>query len=282
MTTVMGDSTNPSDLPSGLGAYAGYDDGHWADYLAIKGEHPFVPVLEITVFLANQGVVLDIENGDATPPDAPRYVNERTTAGIWRPVLYMSRDLMPAVVGALNNARIPRAAYRLWSAHYGGGAHICGPSTCQSPVQADGTQWIDHGGWDESILADGFFPSPNPTPAPGPPPSSGTPYSIPGEAGQMNVDITFGVTGNDGTAYVDVPIPPGCTHCIGASVDVADPATWSPPMQDVDIRPPMSGERSFSGAVAQPCVGAQTAGHQRIRLAGGASQHFYTGHSQWA
>lgn len=279
----MGDSTVPSDLPSGLGAYAGYDDGHWPDYLAIEGAHPNVPVLEITAFLANQGVVLDIEKGDADPPDAPTFVNWRTVAGVWRPVLYCSRDDLPAVVGALNNARIPRAAYRLWSAHYGDGQHICGPSPCGSSVQADGTQWIDHNGdWDESILADGFFPSPDPAPAPGPPPSSGPPYFIPGGNGLMNVDITFGVTGNDGTAYVEVPIPAGTTHCIGASVDVADPGSFSPPNQDVDIRQPIAGPRDYSGAVAQPCVGAQQAGHQRIRLAGGAPQHFYTGHAQFA
>ena len=276
MTLRMGDSIDASSLPSGLDAYAGYDNGNWPDYLAIKGSHPTVPVLEITVRYANQGVCLDIENGDATPVQGGPYVRARTQAGIWRPVLYASRDALPAVVGQAANIAVGRSAYRLWSAHYGFGEHICGPSTCGSTVQADGTQWIDHGSWDESVLSDDFFggvpvgPTPHPT---YPPASSGTPVPIPGGDG-MNVPLVFGATGADGTAYVDVPIPAGTSKCINASVDVADPGNFSPPAHDVDLRPNALG---VSGAVAQPCVGAQTPGHQRIRLAGGAPNHFYTG-----
>ena len=49
---------------------------------------------------------------------------------------------------------------RLWTAHYDPkyGAHICSP-TCWPGLAttADGTQWADHGGWDESLLNDNFF-----------------------------------------------------------------------------------------------------------------------------
>ena len=278
---VMGDAVDPTALPPGLDAYAGYDDGNWPDYLAIKGKHPFVPVLEITVYYANKGVCLDIENGDADPIQGAPYVQARTQAGIWRPVLYGSRDILPAIVGACSNARLDRSRYRVWSAHYGWGPHICGPGTCGSSVQADGTQWIDHGGWDESLLLDSFFPSDPGSGPVYPPPSSGIPYPVPGE-GTMNVDLVFGNTGADGTAYVEVPIPTGTNRCIGASVDVADPANFSPVVQDVDIRPPIGPTCSPSGAVAQPCVGAQQPGNQRVRLAGGAPNHFYTGHAQFA
>jgi hypothetical protein len=277
MPIVMGDAVNPAALPSGLGAYAGYDDGHWPDYLAIKGAHPFVPVVEITVWLSNQGVCLDIENGDAVPAQGPGYVLARAQAGIWRPILYGSRSILPAIMGACSNAGIGRDRYRIWSAHYGQGQHICGPGTCGSSVQADGTQWIDHGSWDESILPDWFFGAPPPSPIQYPPASSGVPYPIPGGDG-MNVPIVFGATGDDGTAYVDIPIPGGTTKCIGASVDVADPGVFQPPAHDVDLRPALG----HSGAVAQPCVGAQNPGHQRVRLAGGAARHFYTGDAQFA
>src|ERR1700729_315880 len=63
---------------------------------------------------------------------------------------------------------------KLWTAHYDPaiGAHICGPLTCAWPgltVNADGTQWTDHGGvWDESLLAEDFFSflaPPNPPPS---------------------------------------------------------------------------------------------------------------------
>lgn len=170
---VMGDAITPANLPAGLGAYAGYNAGRWPNVDVIRAAHPGVPILEITPELANSGECLDIENGDAIPADAPRYVELRAAAGIWRPVLYGSRAVLPAIAGALTLAGLPRSAYRLWSAHYGAGNHICGPHSCGSLVQADGTQWIDHGGWDESAMPDWFFDVTPPTPVslPAPPPN---------------------------------------------------------------------------------------------------------------
>jgi hypothetical protein len=62
---------------------------------------------------------------------------------------------------------------KLWTAHQDKalGAHICSPACWPGLVTtADGTQWIDHGGWDESLLADDFFfitpAPPPPTPSP--------------------------------------------------------------------------------------------------------------------
>jgi hypothetical protein len=56
---------------------------------------------------------------------------------------------------------------RLWTAHYDPllGAHICARSipACVTAAggslvtDADGTQWVDHGGWDESLLHPNFF-----------------------------------------------------------------------------------------------------------------------------
>ena len=52
---------------------------------------------------------------------------------------------------------------RLWTSHYSGTAHICSPACWPGLVTtADGTQWVDHGGWDESQLADNFFAPPIP------------------------------------------------------------------------------------------------------------------------
>lgn len=153
----MADAIDPAGLPTNMDAYAGYVDGQWPDYPAISGAHPGVPTLAITVRLANLADCLDIENGDARPADAPTFVQERSAAGVWRPALYGSRDVMPAILGALEAHQIDRAAFRLWSAHYGAGKHVCGPATCGLPFDVDGTQWIDHGTWDESLLSDDFF-----------------------------------------------------------------------------------------------------------------------------
>jgi peptidoglycan hydrolase-like protein with peptidoglycan-binding domain len=65
------------------------------------------------------------------------------------------------VIPALKAAGIGAGEIRLWSAHYTGTAHICGPSTCRElGVSADGTQWTDKAmgrNLDQSLLAAGFF-----------------------------------------------------------------------------------------------------------------------------
>lgn len=162
MTLRMGDAVTVSNLPPGLDAYAGYIDGRYANIGAIASQHPGAYILPITVWLANEGTAIDIEPSDANPPDAPAFVNLRIAAGVSRPVLYSSISEMPAVVAALNASKLPRYTYRLWSAHYDVGSHICGPTTCRYQGDAtpacDGTQWIDHNNaWDESLLSDSFF-----------------------------------------------------------------------------------------------------------------------------
>jgi hypothetical protein len=177
MTYRMADSINPAALPPGMDAYAGYDDGNWPDYQTIAAAHPGAHLLDLTVWLANRGTGIDVEPGDATVAQAPIFVQERLAAGVVLPVVYCPASWSQAVFNAMAAAGIPRNLWRLVSAHYGAGQHICGPGTCGYP-QADGTQWIDHGTWDESLLSDGFFGTPTPTkpiiqpPAPKPVPPS--------------------------------------------------------------------------------------------------------------
>lgn len=159
MTLIGGDSTNSNNLPVGLDAYAGYINGRYADFTAIAERFPSAHLLDITVNWSNVGTVLDIERLDATPSQAPVWARERLAAGVWCPVLYCSLDLMPTVISNMANAGIPRSSYRIWSAHYTGAAHIC--------PGADGTQWVDHGGWDESLFSNEFFGN---VPVPPPPP----------------------------------------------------------------------------------------------------------------
>jgi peptidoglycan hydrolase-like protein with peptidoglycan-binding domain len=119
---------------------------------------------------------IDIEKGDASPAQAPTFVNMRRAAGIWRPICYGSASVMPDIRSALNAAGIDRSLYRLVSAHYGAGQHICSKA-CGYDIDVDGTQWIDHGDlWDESLLVDTFFqqvPVPPPPPPPAVPPYQG-------------------------------------------------------------------------------------------------------------
>ena len=158
MPITMFDSITPSLLPAGNYAYAGYVGGNWATYPEIKARFPSANVLSIAINSSETAQCLDIEQGDAAPADAPAWVLRQKTP---RPCLYASVSAMDGVLVHLSAAGIPRSSVRLWSAHYTGSAHICGPSTCkQMSVSADGTQWTSFANGinlDESLLNDDFF-----------------------------------------------------------------------------------------------------------------------------
>jgi len=200
-----------------------------------------------------------VENGDAIPANAPTYYDERTAAGVWRPVLYGSiATTMPEIVQFMGSR--PRSSYRLWSAHYGAGKHICGPTTCGYATQVDGTQWIDHGSWDESLLSDTFFNVPIPTPAPTQP--TGTPVPLTGEPGVMIVPFKC-TTDSTGFTEVGIPLPPGTNTVVSASVQLM--SVYKAGVQD-------------SLAVAQPSVGS-TSNNVVIF---GRPNHYYTGFAECA
>jgi hypothetical protein len=134
------------------------------------------------------------------------------------------------------------------------------------------------------MLPDWFFNPVPPAPLPPPalPPTTSAPTAIPGQESLMNVDWTA-TTGEDGTAYVEVPIPPGTTHIVAASADVLDANASVPPHHDEDIdQVDAAGPLDASGVICQPCVGAQTPGTQRVRVAGAIPDHFYSGHCIFA
>jgi hypothetical protein len=168
------DSIDPGSLPPGMDCYFGYPDGRWPDYLAIAARES-VPVFGLSVFgnpALGQGT--DSEPGDASIAQAVIATRGELARGVDRPIKYCPASWSDQMVAAHTAAGIGRGEYRLLSAHYGWpgqlpglpvGAHICGPATCGYPL-ADGTQWIDHGGWDESLLDDTFLEA---APHPGPP-----------------------------------------------------------------------------------------------------------------
>jgi hypothetical protein len=156
MTLTMADSVTVPDLPTGMDAYAGYIDGPHANFPQLVARFPSALHLSISTQQAFDPAAdcLDIETYDAVPADAPGFIEAR--AGLR--VLYTSRDNVAALMPALAN--IPRTAYKLWTAHYGAGQHICGPSSCGLEWQADGTQWESLTPYDQSLLAANFFAIP--------------------------------------------------------------------------------------------------------------------------
>ena len=170
----MADSVTPADLPAGMDAYMGYVDGRWPDFAAIAAREQ-VPVYGLTVFgnpALGQGT--DSEPGDASIAQTVTATKGELARGVDRPIVYCPESWAEQMVTAHTAGGILRASYRLLTAHYAlkngqPWAHICGPATCGCPVEADGTQWVDHGPWDESLLDDTFIiaashPGPAPTP----------------------------------------------------------------------------------------------------------------------
>ena len=178
MTIAMPDSITMADLPAGYPAYLGYTDGRYDTAAELAARFPAAELVLLTVTgqtADTHGVRVasgaDSEPGDLTATDAVAWVMTSAADGM-RPVIYASivgeaGYGMGAVLGALHAAGIRRQEVRLLSAHYGEGAHICGPSSCGLVSFAmDGTQWTDNfrtpGGRiiDMSMLADDFFGPP--------------------------------------------------------------------------------------------------------------------------
>ena len=161
MTIAMYDSVDLSQIPLDAPAVAAYVDGRFANYAEAKTRFPKASILSIAVFAADNADCLDIETGDATPAQAAGWVARQIARGAVRPCLYGSASTMGQILAAMKAAGVARNTLRLWSAHYTGAAHVCGPHSCgEMTVDADGTQWTDIArgkDLDESLLLDNFF-----------------------------------------------------------------------------------------------------------------------------
>ena len=126
--------------------YAGYDDGLYNNVTAIKALFPTKTVIAITVKATdNFGDCLDVETGDATPQQAPDWVKARRQAGHGGPLVYCSEALWPTVRQCFSNAGVIAPGY--WIAAYPGIGPVLYPGSI-------GHQFVDHGAWDESVMAD--------------------------------------------------------------------------------------------------------------------------------
>jgi hypothetical protein len=133
----MLDSTNADSLPEeGEAAVAGYVNGIFNDFDNIVKRFPHLKHLSISVFSGEDADALDVENGDATPGEAPGWVRKQHARGKARPVVYANASTMPQVVQALTDDGIKRDEYLLWVADYDGKADI--------PEGFDAKQYEDH------------------------------------------------------------------------------------------------------------------------------------------
>lgn len=157
---LMYDGVNATTVPAGAAAYAGYADGEWPSFEALADEYPSALHVSICVTATGAARVLDVENGDASPGEAPGWVTSQRAAGEAYPVVYCNqRNTWPAVKAAFAAQGIPEPLY--WVA-----AYVNDPT--QVPAIPDGAialQYYDYGGYDASIIAD-HWPGLDPATAP--------------------------------------------------------------------------------------------------------------------
>lgn len=171
MTTKMYDDISLALIPANAQAVAGYVNGRWPTYNEVVRRWPNAKHLSIAVTAHADAECLDVEPGDATNVSAPAWVKRQMARGVHRPVLYTSLSNVTALLRALAVAGITSKQVRLWTAHYTGREHLCGPA-CGFGLRmtVDATQWTDRAlgrSLDQSLCADGFFATaPKPTPKP--------------------------------------------------------------------------------------------------------------------
>lgn len=148
---------------------SGYVAGNWPDFpqiAALAAQHPGMRALSISPFASVDADCLDVETGDAAIPDVYGWFTRQQARQLWRPVIYTSADNVNALVATMTANGFTRSSYRIWSAHYTGTAHICGPATCAYTntrgviTACDGTQWADKDAGhniDQSLLSPDFF-----------------------------------------------------------------------------------------------------------------------------
>jgi hypothetical protein len=143
---------------------AGYVNGSYAWSQADWNLFPHADHVTISVTAgANAGDVLDCEAGDATPDQTAGWIAMRKAAGLYRPTIYCSLDVIPAVrVGT--GKFILGKDYDIWVAHYTGVPH-------EVPGCA-ATQYESTANYDASSIYDTAWPHRKaPAPAPPPPPA---------------------------------------------------------------------------------------------------------------
>jgi hypothetical protein len=105
--TRMYDSTAAADIPADAPIVAGYDPtGNaaldagiaWSD--SDFARFPSARHVHIARFAFQDGDVLDVEIGDATPAEAPGWIRKRQAAGLEVPTIYCNRSTLGAVEAA--------------------------------------------------------------------------------------------------------------------------------------------------------------------------------------
>jgi hypothetical protein len=193
---TMYDGVNPATLPPNGDIYAGYVDGKFANLPEMKAAFPGKLYVGIAVSAStNNGRILDVENGDATPAQVPQWLAMRRAAGVV-PCVYTSLAQWTACKVAVSNAGMLPPLW--WIADWKGTS----PHTIPGAVAV---QWESTPGYDQSVVAD-YWPGLDPAPAPPTPPTPNpTTIQLPTGATVHPIGITVETSNSQGWAALPVP-----------------------------------------------------------------------------
>ncbi len=237
-------------LPLGLSMYASYVDGYGGyDQLVAAREATGAFLLSITIH-GGAAHCADVQPGAMAPGQIGKWLDDTAIVdsglipGV--PWVYTQASSMAEANKHIGGRDVIR-----WSAHYGFGAHVCGPSTCGWP-QADWTQWADEGAEGQNIDRSVGLIVPTPTP-PAPARATGIAHfsghvnfdtgawAIKGEPGER---ITWGTDNARWSAEIQVDGSDGSWDVEGLGFNAPIPTTGSPPESG-----PATGTASFAGTV---------------------------------
>ncbi|HEU5355959.1 MAG TPA: hypothetical protein VFU65_15910 [Actinocrinis sp.] len=172
MTRTMYDGVDASRLPTNAQLVGGYVDGLYAWSAADWARFPNSVKVRIAVFSStNDGEVLDVEPGNATPAESVDWVLLRRRAGV-DPTVYMNTSTWPTVRSAFSARGVAEPHY--WIAQYDGVASL--------PAGAVAKQYYNNNqaGYDLSVVADYW---------PGVDPGSGATFGANLRRNDMHVDL---------------------------------------------------------------------------------------------
>jgi len=160
----MYDSVDLGQIPADAHAVAGYVNGRWPTFPEVRRRWPKARHLSVAVSASAHARCLDVERFDATPAQAPAWIRRQLLAGVHKPVIYCSLVTAAPLLRVLERANISRHAVKLWTAHYTGRPHRCGPQCGLGlGTTADATQWTNRAlgrNLDASLCAPDFIPLP--------------------------------------------------------------------------------------------------------------------------
>jgi hypothetical protein len=136
---------------------AGYINGAYAWTRADWDLFPHAKHVTITVTAsADAGDVLDVEAGNAAPGQTAGWIEKRKASGYYRPSIYCSRSVIPAVRQGTGKY-ILGVDYDIWVADWTGSPHeVTAPGTPRATCSA--TQYENTAYYDVSVVYDGGWP----------------------------------------------------------------------------------------------------------------------------